>query len=132
MNKNNLYYCILTLQYDKCNCVAGYLLVIIIILLLLLLQYYSLDVFSLFHRLIYMYQYRIKNIWLPPGIEPRTAWGTAMLQSHSQQTNEISLFLYIYICINTAMLQSHSQQTNKISLFLKKKRNFVGLLRVRL
>ncbi len=32
--------------------------------------FYSLDVFSLFHRL--FKQYRIKNIWLPLGIEPRT------------------------------------------------------------
>ncbi len=35
--------------------------------------FYSLDVFSLFHRL--FKQYRIKNIWSPPGIEPRNFVG---------------------------------------------------------
>ncbi len=30
---------------------------------------YSFDVFSLFHRL--LKQYRIKNIWSPPGIKPK-------------------------------------------------------------
>ncbi len=33
----------------------------------------SLDVFSLFRRLFFFLQYRIKNIWSPLGIEPRTA-----------------------------------------------------------
>ena len=34
MNKNNLCYCILSLQYIKCHCVAGYLLQVIIIILI--------------------------------------------------------------------------------------------------
>ncbi len=64
-------------------------------------------------------QYRIKNIWSPPGIEPRTAclrvqyhWATTT----SRQTNTPILYLY---CRGTAMLQSHSQQTNENSLFSK-------------
>ncbi len=36
--------------------------------------FYSLDVFSLFHRLFFFKNnLNLRNVWLPPGIEPRTA-----------------------------------------------------------
>ncbi len=68
----------------------------------------------------------LKNIWSPPGIEPRTAclysaqtlfhWATTT----TQRTNTPILILLR----GTAMLQSHSQQTNEISLFSKYSLNF--------
>ncbi len=67
-----------------------------------------LDAFSLFHRL--FKQYRIKNIWSPLGIEPRTA---CIIHKHSatelrqpagkQHSNSVFILLR-----STAMLQSHS------------------------
>ncbi len=53
-----------------------------------------LDVFTLFHRL--FKQYRIKNIWSPPRIEPRTACiahkrsATELQQPPGEQTHYIS------------------------------------------
>ncbi len=35
MNKNNLYYCIFTLQNVKHHCVAGYLLAVVIIIIII-------------------------------------------------------------------------------------------------
>ncbi len=37
MDKSNLCYCILTVQYVKRHCVAGYLLVIIIIIIIIII-----------------------------------------------------------------------------------------------
>ncbi len=93
-----------------------------------------LDVFSLFHRL--FKQYRIKNIWSPPGIEPRTACiahkrSATQLQQPPVNKHSNSVFILsrgtamlhsnsvFILSRGTAMLQSHSQQTNKISLFSK-------------
>ncbi len=53
-------------------------------------------VFSHFHRV--FKQYRIKNIWLPPAIEPIIACLTQALRhwamTTSQQTNTLILYLY--------------------------------------
>ncbi len=53
-----------------------------------LLLTYSLDVFSLFHRI--FLKYRIKNIWSPPGIEPRTACLT-----HKHSATELWLLILV-------------------------------------
>ncbi len=75
--------------------------------------FYSLDVFSHCHRL--FKQYKIKCIWSPRGIEPRTACithkrsATELRQPASKQT--------LQFCIYPA--KSHSQQINENSLFSK-------------
>ncbi len=66
-------------------------------------------------------QYRIKNIWSPPGIEPRTTCLThkrsaTELQQPAGKPTLNSVFILLR---GTAMLKSHSQQTNENSLFSK-------------
>ena len=73
--------------------------------------FYSLDVFSLFHRRLKKNNYRFKNIWSPPGIEPRT---TCLTQKHlcvKQAVlgsipggNQILLILY---CLKKAFERDH-------------------------
>ncbi len=77
---------------------AGYLLVLLLFIIIYYYSINSLDVFSLFHRLIYV-SIQIKNIWLPPGIETRTAWGTAMPTvslSTDQRNSSFSIYIYMY------------------------------------
>ena len=60
-------------------------------------------------------QYRTKIIWSPPGIERRTACLThkrSATELHNQLANKHSNSVFI---LGTAMLQSHSQQTNENS-----------------
>ncbi len=81
--------------------------------------FYSLDVYSLIHRL--FKQYRIKNIWSPPGIEPRT---TCMAHKRSvtelrQPASELTLQFCIYTVKGYCLQSRSSQQSNEISLYFK-------------
>ncbi len=77
-------------------------------LILFLGLFYSLDLFSLFHRL-FIKQYRIKNIWSPPGIEPRTACiahkhsPTELWQPASKQTLQFCVYTVELLCYSLTL-----------------------------
>ncbi len=81
-------------------------------------DYCSLDVYSLSFAG-FLNSTETKNILSPQGIKPTTAYimhkcsATEVRQPASKQT----LQFCIYTVKGTAMLQSHSQQTNENSLF---------------
>ena len=58
-------------------------------------KYAQLDVLSLFHR--FFKQYKIINIWSPPGIEPRTA---CLTHKHSAtELRQPANFFFIVYCL---------------------------------
>ncbi len=67
--------------------------------------------YSLFHRLL-IKQYRIKNIWSPPGIEPRTACiahkhsPTELQQPASKQTLQFCVYTVELLCYTTVSLST--------------------------
>ncbi len=60
-------------------------------------RYSLIDVFSLFHKLLF----KIKNIWSPPGIEPRTACLTHKCSATELQQPAIKI--QNFISINTEL-----------------------------
>ncbi len=80
--------------------------------------FYSLDVFSHCHRL--FKQYKIKNIWSPLGIEPRTACithkrsATELWQPASKQTLQFCIYPAKGYCYATVSL---STDQRKFSFF---------------
>ena len=88
-----------------------------------------LDVFSLFHRLLFK-QYRIKNIWLPPGIKPRTnpaqCWKewkqhtqNKSLLTRTRRTSHIIFYVSISqpFTPHAAAIFHHSHRATRNSIF---------------
>ena len=76
---------------------------------------YSLDVFSLFHRLFFLIQYRIKNMQLSPGIEARTTYlthkhfATELLQPAGKQILQFCIYTVQGYCYYATVSLSTDQ-----------------------